>query len=228
MDKNFWVRWVCGWAMFIAAIIAVYAFDGIPFKVLFGVFAVLAGIELLSFFHKKFSISNAILALIEIAFLVFSAISMARINVNQFWFIIFGVCGYDVWAYLCGRMVGGKIFKRSRPFPHISKNKTWEGTVLGLLLSAAQVAICIAIFGNWGTDWYFMLGGGLALVGDLYESFLKRRFDVKDSNEIVIKNPVFEKLELVVGGAKGHGGFLDRLDSLAFATTVFLVISVVL
>ena len=62
-------------------------------------------------------------------------------------------------------------------------------------------------------------------MGDLFESFLKRKFGVKDSNEILIKNPVFSKLEMLVGGSEGHGGFLDRIDSTAFAATVLLIIS---
>ena len=62
-------------------------------------------------------------------------------------------------------------------------------------------------------------------MGDLYESFLKRQFKVKDSNEIVIKNPVFSKLEMLIGGSEGHGGFLDRIDSTAFASAILLVIS---
>ena len=64
-----------------------------------------------------------------------------------------------------------------------------------------------------------------ALTGDLFESYLKRQFKVKDSNEILIKNPVFAKLELLVGGSEGHGGFLDRIDSTAFTSAMLLVIS---
>ena len=63
-------------------------------------------------------------------------------------------------------------------------------------------------------------------MGDLYESFLKRKFKVKDSNEIVVKNIVFQKLEDVVGGTGGHGGFLDRIDSTAFTATILLLISI--
>jgi len=62
-------------------------------------------------------------------------------------------------------------------------------------------------------------------MGDLFESFLKRKFNVKDSNEILIKNKAFEKLEVLVGGSEGHGGYLDRIDSTAFAAAVLLVIS---
>ena len=82
------------------------------------------------------------------------------------------------------------------------------------------------IRGTFEFDWVYLLCGPLALVGDLYESFLKRRFKVKDSNEILIKNKVFEKIEMVIGGTEGHGGYLDRIDSTAFTTTILLLISI--
>lgn len=225
MDRNFKVRVIVGFGIFIVALLALYTFDSIPFKILFGVFAFMSAIELFSFFKKKFTIYNIVLALLEIAFLICGTVFVSQINVDYFWYIILGVPGYDVFAYLCGKLIGGKIFKKSRPFPHISKNKTWEGTILGLMFSVGLVAIKMAAANAFATDWMYLLCGPLALLGDLFESHLKRSFNVKDSNEIVIKNKFFEKLEMCVGGSEGHGGFLDRIDSSVFACTVLLIIS---
>lgn len=225
MDKNFRVRVVVGVSIFVVALIGLYTFDSIPFKVLFGVFALMSAVELISFFRKKHAPLAAILALLEIAFLVCGTIFVSRINVDYFWYIILGVPGYDVFAYLFGKLFGGKIFKKSRPFPHVSKNKTWEGTILGLTMAIGMVAIKMACGGDFATDWMYLLCGPLALMGDLFESYLKRKFNVKDSNEILIKNKFFATLETCVGGSEGHGGFLDRIDSTVFACTVLLVIS---
>lgn len=225
MDKNFRVRVMVGVAMFIIALIALYTFDGLPFKILFALFAGMALIELLSFFKRKYSFENLILVIIEIAFLAYGTIFVSQTEVADFWYIILGVPGYDIFAYLCGKAFGGKIFGKSRPFPKISKNKTWEGTIGGLLISIILVTVLMTIRGGFGTNWVLLLCGPLALIGDLFESYLKRRFKVKDSNEIVIKNPVFEKLELLVGGSEGHGGFLDRIDSTAFTAAVLLVLT---
>ncbi len=211
--------------MFVVALLALYTFDSVPFKIIFSLFALVSMIELFSFFKKKSNCFNTFLAMLEIVFLIWGSIFVASIDVNHFWYIILGVPGYDIFAYLFGKMFGGKIFKKSRPFPHISKNKTWEGTILGLSMATGMVALKMAICGDFSADWMYLMCGPLALMGDLFESFLKRRFDIKDSNEILIKNKFFEKLELVVGGSEGHGGFLDRIDSTAFACTILLIVS---
>lgn len=228
MDKNFKVRLTVGLGMFVVAIIALYTFDSIPFKILFGLFAFVSAIELLSFYHSKFKILSAILGLFELAFLVGSTIFVAQTDLEHFWYIILGVCGYDIFAYLFGKAFGGKIFKKSRPFPRISKNKTWEGTILGLLSSIAMVAVLEASRGSFAVDYLYLFCGPLALIGDLFESSLKRACGVKDSNEVVIKNKIFANLEHLVGGSEGHGGFLDRIDSTAFTTTILLVVSILL
>lgn len=223
MDKNFRVRVICGLGLFAVTLIAMYTFDAVPFKILFGVFAIIAGIELLSFFKKVAHFKNVILAIIEIMFLIYGSMFIAQIGVVEIWYLIFGVCGYDIFAYLCGKMLGGKIIKNHHPFPKISKNKTWEGTILGLTISIILVLILTTALGR--ADYIYLLCGPLALMGDLFESYLKRQFKVKDSNEIVIKNKFFEKLEILVGGTEGHGGYLDRIDSIAFTATVLLIIT---
>lgn len=223
MDKNFRVRVICGLGLFAVALIAMYTFDAVPFKILFGVFAIIAGIELLSFFKKVAHFKNVILAIVEIMFLIYGSMFIAQIGVVEIWYLIFGVCGYDIFAYLCGKMLGGKIIKNHHPFPKISKNKTWEGTILGLAISIILVLILTTALGR--ADYIYLICGPLALMGDLFESYLKRQFKVKDSNEIVIKNKFFEKLEILVGGTEGHGGYLDRIDSIAFTATVLLIIT---
>lgn len=214
--------------MLAVALISLYAFDAVPFKVIYTLFAIVAGVELVSFFTKKRTKLCFFLATIEIILLICSIIYMIKLEMPLFWYIILGVSGYDIFAYLFGKALGGKVFGKARPFPHVSKNKTWEGTILGLMTATMLVIIMLAVRGTFGSEWMFLLCAPLALVGDLYESLMKRKFSVKDSNEIIIKNPVAAKLELIVGGTEGHGGFLDRIDSVALATTVLLVIDLIM
>ena len=225
MDKNFKVRVAVGLGMFVVALVGLYTFDSVPFKIIFGFFALVSEIELLSFFKRKAGAFNVFLAILESIFLVCGTIFVAKIDVNYFWYIILGVPGYDIFAYLFGKAFGGKVFKKSRPFPYVSKNKTWEGTILGLSMAIGMVAIKMAVSGNFATDLMYLFCGPLALMGDLFESFLKRQFKVKDSNEILRKNDFFKKLEMLVGGNEGHGGFLDRIDSTVFTASVLLLVS---
>lgn len=227
MSKNFQVRLICSIGLFLVAVVTLYAFDGISFKILIALFAIIAMIELFSFLEKKKTVLNVSLLIIEFIILLCGIIYACRVplpaDTLYFWYIIFGVCGYDIFAYLCGNLFGGKVFKKSRPFPYVSKNKTWEGTILGLIISISLVGLLLYLTGS--TNYVFMLCGLFALCGDLFESLLKRQFKVKDSNELVLKNPVMDKLEFVVGEKEGHGGFLDRADSLAFTATALLIIS---
>lgn len=227
MDKNFRVRTIITLSMFTVALIGLYTFDSIPFKIIFGYFALMSAVELFSFFKKKHTALNILLAILELAFLVSGTVFVAKIDLGHFWYIILGVCGYDIFAYLSGKICGGKIFKKSRPFPKISKNKTWEGIFLGLLIATLMVGTKMGLQNTFDTDWMFLLCGPLALTGDLFESYLKRKIGVKDSNEIIIKNKFFRFLELFVGGSEGHGGYLDRVDSTAFTSTILLIISLI-
>lgn len=107
----------------------------------------------------------------------------------------------DTMAYIVGSLIGRTPF-----FPSISPKKTIEGTVGGMILAIAAAGI----FGyNWGDQWlhwpHWMALACIAAIfgtaGDLLESRLKRLAGVKDSGRIM----------------PGHGGFLDRFDSLLVA-----------
>lgn len=116
---------------------------------------------------------------------------------------LFGVWAMDVLAYLVGSAVG-----RHRMAPHISPKKSWEGFIAG---AAGTVAA-------WGLGWaavrppltltWFLLIGAIAAVaavlGDLAESRIKREVQAKDSGRLL----------------PGHGGFLDRFDSLILVSLV--------
>ena len=112
--------------------------------------------------------------------------------------IIFSIWINDTMAYLVGSFVG------KTPFSKISTKKTWEGTIGGAIL-------CVTIISTIGwylkvytiTDWIIIAAicAIFGTFGDLLESKLKRLANVKDSGTIM----------------PGHGGFLDRFDSLLIA-----------
>ena len=107
----------------------------------------------------------------------------------------------DAAAYFAGTLIGGPRVSR-----RLSPTKTWAGLVFGTLAGAAAGVWCAALF--HGPGWLWALVGAIigvtGLCGDLLESFLKRRFGVKDASGLI----------------PGHGGFLDRLDGMITATVL--------
>lgn len=107
----------------------------------------------------------------------------------------------DTGAYLIGRQWG-----RHQLYPRLSPAKTWEGAIGGV-----ACAVLVALWvGPWtGLSWGASVLAGLllasvAILGDLVESWLKRGLGVKDASGLI----------------PGHGGVLDRLDSLLFSVVV--------
>ena len=92
--------------------------------------------------------------------------------------------------------------------PRISPYKTWEGAVGGLLLGTSfTIALALWFEVSENPLWIILFSVVLAIsaqIGDLLESMLKRSTGVKDTGSVI----------------PGHGGLLDRLDSIVFATVV--------
>jgi len=118
-----------------------------------------------------------------------------------------------VWATDSGALIFGNLIGGPRIAPVLSPSKTWAGTIGGSVTAALIFAAFIWFLG--GSAWQAGLFGFLFSVtahgGDLFESFVKRRFGIKDSGALI----------------PGHGGVLDRMDStlaaaVAMALLVFL------
>ena len=116
--------------------------------------------------------------------------------------IIFSIWINDTMAYLVGSFIG------KTPLTKISPKKTWEGTIGGALLCVVTIALLgyyISVAKVLSVQHWILIPAICAIfgtVGDLLESKIKRMADVKDSGTIM----------------PGHGGFLDRFDSLLVAT----------
>jgi phosphatidate cytidylyltransferase len=118
--------------------------------------------------------------------------------------LLAGVWSFDTGAYLVGRAIG------RRPFlPWISPKKTLEGVLGGLVVATLVVAVVLAVSSSSPLE-ALILGPLLGIVaqsGDLAESLLKRAAGAKDSGTLL----------------PGHGGILDRVDSILFAAPVLVV-----
>lgn len=102
----------------------------------------------------------------------------------------------DTGAYLSGRMLG-----RTKLFERISPKKTWEGLAGGVILSMVVAAVISNYFTALELENWLVIAVIIAVfanLGDLFESYIKRLYGVKDSGKII----------------PGHGGVLDRFDGL--------------
>lgn len=114
-----------------------------------------------------------------------------------------------------GGYVAGVFFGRHALAPAISPKKSWEGLAGSLLAAAAGGAVGLAL--GFGVDWWWgavvgLLVAAAAVLGDLAESLLKRDLQIKDMSGLL----------------PGHGGVMDRVDSILFAApAAYLLLSVV-
>ena len=112
----------------------------------------------------------------------------------------------DIGAYFAGRALGGP-----KLVPRVSPNKTWAGAIGGLLasvLAALVVAKMAALTSLFALAMLAVVLSVSAQAGDLFESFLKRRFNAKDSSHLI----------------PGHGGLMDRLDGFVTASVAAVMI----
>jgi phosphatidate cytidylyltransferase len=115
----------------------------------------------------------------------------------------------DTMAYIVGALIG------RTPLSSVSPNKTWEGTIAGVILSVLVVTKVMGIWIPIQEKYIFLISIVASIMGnfgDLFESKLKRLAGVKDSGTMM----------------PGHGGFLDRFDSILLATPfVWLLLQII-
>lgn len=110
-----------------------------------------------------------------------------------------------------GGYIAGKLFGRHKLAPTISPGKTWEGLLGGMFLQLILVGVLLKMFPDLNVLDLCLLVFPVAIcsvIGDLFESMLKRHRGIKDSSNLL----------------PGHGGFLDRLDGVMAALPMFFVI----
>lgn len=149
-----------------------------------------------------FSFSN----LIIISFFSLIEILLMSNGLNLFLYLVLLISSMDVFAYL-----GGKLLGNIKIIPKISNGKTVEGTLIGLI-STVAISFMIKDLINLDTLSSLLLGfviGILSFLGDMFESFVKRKTGIKDSGKLI----------------PGHGGLMDRFDGYILVLPFFYILS---
>ena len=179
---------------------------------LFGVFVLF--FLSISVFTERFHAKDGFLCISYLALFTLIAKSFLNIygaNPMYVWYIILATYACDTGAYFCGRFLG-----KHKMNPRISPKKTWEGAFGGWIFGAI-ISFAFAYFFIPEMPVLYMVIASLTLtitgqIGDLVFSSIKRTFEIKDYSNLL----------------PGHGGVLDRVDSLVFNFICFNLILVVL
>lgn len=131
------------------------------------------------------------------------------------WGVVMGIAAFSTWLCDAFAMFGGMLFGKHKMCPVVSPKKTWEGTLCGAAFSLLGGVIVRLIWKDkspalWICLCVSLIASSLGQFGDLAASLIKRYADVKDYSKLI----------------PGHGGIMDRVDSLLFSvpTAYFLLV----
>ncbi|WP_341789356.1 phosphatidate cytidylyltransferase [Rickettsia endosymbiont of Polydrusus tereticollis] len=180
-------------------------------KPLFYVLMILVAIGMLCEWYDMTSSSllHLLTGLVVIPLPIGSLILLHARDNNQWLILLYFVI---IWSVDTFAMIGGKIVGGLRLAPKISPKKTWSGLIVGVI-SAGFITVFVNYYflhSYFSRAYYlFIISCSLALtaqLSDLFVSYFKRKFNIKDSGTII----------------PGHGGVLDRFDSIILTAPILL------
>lgn len=159
--------------------------------------------------HAAKSFLSSIGSVVYIGLPLCALMTLYQLGENTYYYVL--AMFILIWINDTGAFCAGSLFGRHRLFPRLSPKKSWEGFFGGLVFCMGFGALCSCF-----SSWQITLLNGLVLgvvvsiaatYGDLFESLIKREAGVKDAGNII----------------PGHGGVLDRIDSLLLVAPLTLL-----
>ncbi|HOJ50113.1 MAG TPA: phosphatidate cytidylyltransferase [Spirochaetota bacterium] len=199
------------WFLIPAIIVIDYFFYKRNFESLIIVFLILFIIEVFLLVFKKDFLNSLIVLSLTIFSLIYVGVMPASlIIVRQVSYQLLITLISFTWFCDIGAYFIGKYFGKNKLGLPISPHKTIEGFIGGVITSIIFGILTAYIF-NVELKFYFFFIPFLTIIGDLFESLIKRAFSVKDSSHLI----------------PGHGGILDAFDSLIFTGSIIFIITLI-
>lgn len=175
------------------------------------IFSIIA-ILIYMLFNKEETLDNIFVSIFIIMYVPTLMACIVKIaDIRYVWPLYITAWGSDTFAYLTGSLIGKRKIKS---IAHISPNKTLEGSIGGVI-GALILNIIYAkyVFVNFNLTYviiFSILGAILSQLGDLVASYIKRKTGIKDFGNLI----------------PGHGGIMDRFDSMILIAPIFYLLSV--
>ena len=161
--------------------------------------------------EKKYNVVDCfiLIGMIVLLGIGFNGFVVVRSNLMIFIYLFLISIFTDTYAYLGGRFIG-----KHKLIPNVSPNKTWEGSIAGSIFGTLIAALFYYLKVDNNISIYLLIFMTLVLtiigqIGDLFFSAIKRHYGIKDFSNIM----------------PGHGGILDRLDSILFIIISYILIN---
>ena len=154
--------------------------------------------------NAKHTLFGILYAVFPFALLVTIPVTVSNGVLDYNYFKVLGII-FLIWSNDTFAYIGGSLFGKHKMYERVSPGKTWEGTLIGVLITIA-VGFLLNFNGTYSHNFVWpclaLIVSVLGTIGDLVESMIKRMAGVKDSGKLM----------------PGHGGALDRFDSLLFVS----------
>ena len=198
----------CAWVMYLflilQAVMSLLHADVMAYLVCFPMAIYLAMFS--GIIHHKVSGNGALYTLAGLSYPCFLFGILMMISVSRIWLETLALGALSTWICDTFALFGGLAFGKHKIAPHVSPKKSVEGCISGALAASACGALfhllpALSHIPVWVCVLTAFVASSLGQIGDLAESLIKRMIGVKDSGNLI----------------PGHGGMLDRCDSLLFS-----------
>ena len=219
--KNFKARLTTGILLVLIVIAALFTPNAVLFRILYFAGGVMAILELYlaqkTHNYREIPLRDDRIPILEYIVLIVSVYAFTTMFTStEMALVLLGATSTDIFAYFVGSAFHDRFFKK-RPFPKTSPKKSWEGIIGGYIGSVFTLVVSVVVFRMTFSPLiviFIALCPIVSICGDYIASYCKRYFSIKDSNECILytKCILLKKLEKLMSG---HGGYLDRIDSIS-------------